>query len=407
MARSPTLWYALELDGDPVGRLSSFSGGDATADVVVEKVGADAIAHKHLADVRYEDICLTCGADMAPTFYDWLQQTLDSNVSRKNGAIVAYDYSGKEASRLNFFNALVSEVGFPALDVGLNDAAKLTIKLSPEYTREDTTGKSTARGMSSKPTRWVVSNFRLTIDGKPYPHVAQIEAIALSLAITSNPVGTVRDYAREPAYLIVPDLVITSADVANDTATAALRNWFYSFVVQGSNGQDQEKSGKLEYLTSDLKTVLFTLDLRQLGVYRLVRPNDESPDAIPKFRAALYCEQMQFSYGDSSAVTVGTSSTSSVPSGGPSLGVLSQQPGGATLVAAGPGTTVGQGVRPSASGQPRVAVLTNPPPALRILTPANGPRNLLPLQDRPIVPSPQPNTSLVFRRLEAGPDLVS
>lgn len=31
--------------------------------------------------------------------------------------------------------ALITEIGFPALDAGSKDAAKLTIKLAPEYTR--------------------------------------------------------------------------------------------------------------------------------------------------------------------------------------------------------------------------------------------------------------------------------
>jgi len=43
--------------------------------VVVEEVGKDGIARKHLGAVKYEDIRFTCGADMADSFYDWLQQT--------------------------------------------------------------------------------------------------------------------------------------------------------------------------------------------------------------------------------------------------------------------------------------------------------------------------------------------
>lgn len=35
----------------------------------------------------------------------------------------------------DFVNALITQIGFPALDAAGKDAAKLTIKFSPEYTR--------------------------------------------------------------------------------------------------------------------------------------------------------------------------------------------------------------------------------------------------------------------------------
>src|SRR4029077_7484151 len=85
--------YALELTGTPVGFVDSVEGGYATADVVVEKVGPDGIAHKHLGAPKYEDIAITCGAVMSDSFYKWLQGTLDGTFTRQNGAIVAYDFN--------------------------------------------------------------------------------------------------------------------------------------------------------------------------------------------------------------------------------------------------------------------------------------------------------------------------
>src|SRR5689334_21510855 len=101
--------YGLELDGNAVGMILSFEGGNATADVVVDKPGPDGIARKHLASVKYEDIRIACGAAMADSLYDWLQQSLTGSGLRRNGAVVAYGFDGKEVSRLSFFNALVTE----------------------------------------------------------------------------------------------------------------------------------------------------------------------------------------------------------------------------------------------------------------------------------------------------------
>ena len=117
------------------GWISSIEGGHATSDVVVEKLGADMIQHKHLAGVKYEDITVNCGTAMSKAFYSWIQASLDRKHARNDGAIITADYDQKEVGRLDFFHALITEVGFPALDAASKDAAKMTVKFAPEYTR--------------------------------------------------------------------------------------------------------------------------------------------------------------------------------------------------------------------------------------------------------------------------------
>ena len=51
-ARQSVENFALDLDGVNVGLVKSADGGTASADVVVEKLGPDGIAHKHLAGVK-------------------------------------------------------------------------------------------------------------------------------------------------------------------------------------------------------------------------------------------------------------------------------------------------------------------------------------------------------------------
>ena len=144
--------FGLELEGVFVGRILSFAGGDAAADVVVEKAGADGVARKHLGAVGYEDISITCDANMADGFSDWLQQAFGRDVSTKNGAVVTYGANLNEVARLSFFNALVTEVGFPPLDGSAQDAAKLIVKITPERratipeTRSSCRPQRTAKG---------------------------------------------------------------------------------------------------------------------------------------------------------------------------------------------------------------------------------------------------------------------
>ena len=132
--------YSLELDGLLCGFVESVEGGYATSDVVVEKIGPDRIVHKHIAGVKYEDISMTCGAGMSKGFYESIKTNIDRKFTRYDGAIVEYDYNYKERSRLSFFHALVTVIGFPALDASSKDAAKMSIKLTPEYTHMQTGG---------------------------------------------------------------------------------------------------------------------------------------------------------------------------------------------------------------------------------------------------------------------------
>src|SRR5437868_2986400 len=69
--------FALELDGVHAGWIFSAEGGQAVADVVTEKVGPDGIAHKHIANFKYDDIAITCGAGMSKAFFDWIQASFD------------------------------------------------------------------------------------------------------------------------------------------------------------------------------------------------------------------------------------------------------------------------------------------------------------------------------------------
>ncbi len=125
--------YGIELDGVVAGWVWSVEGGHATSDVVVEKLGCDHIQKKHIAGVKYEDITVSCGTGMSREFYNWIKASFDHNYQRKNGAVITADYNYKEYTRLSFFHALITEIGFPALDAASKDAAKMTVKFAGSH----------------------------------------------------------------------------------------------------------------------------------------------------------------------------------------------------------------------------------------------------------------------------------
>ena len=382
--------YTLELNGASMGFIGSFEGGNATSDVVIESPGSDGIAHKHLAGVKYEDIVLTCDATMSQPFYDWLAAALKGNVSYQNGAVVAYDYRLVEVRRLNFFNTLVSEVGFPALDASSKDAATLRVKLTPEYTRRDTSnaGKAAATQPRAQKSTWLPSNFRLNIDGLDCTRVNRIEAITITRPALQNAIGELRETQKTPSYVQVPNLVLTLADNSN---AAGFYNWHQSFVIEGNNGQNQEKNGTLQLLAANLKDAFFTLQFKNLGIFRL-DPIQVSGDAIARVQAEMYCDQILLTTGAIGQATTtaqtGTSSTQTTP-----------PPNGGQPAVAATGIQIHAAPKTRALSAPTLPVQVSAGSA----TASQGPRNLAPLQRQPVIPR---SPTLRFRNLSSTAEIT-
>ncbi|HWI60491.1 MAG TPA: phage tail protein [Symbiobacteriaceae bacterium] len=288
--------YALELDGVVVGWVTAVEGGGAAGEVVTEKMGPDYLAKKHIGAVKYEEISFKAGAGMSKAFYQWMQSTVNGRYTRKSGAIIAADYNNRELQRLTFVNAIITEIGMPALDAASKDAASFTIKIAPEMTRRTVSAGTSIRFPidASKQKKWLPANFRLRIDGleAASSRVNKIEALTIKQKVTEHAVGDGRDYEQEPTSLEIPNLVITFPESHADE----VYKWHEAFVIRGESGQDKEKGGTLEFLSQDLKEVLFTLEFRQLGIFKLTPDKVEAGgEQIRRVKAEMYCEEMVFS----------------------------------------------------------------------------------------------------------------
>jgi hypothetical protein len=285
--------FLVQLDGTSVGFADSVEGGDVYSDVVEEKVAADGVVHKHLAGVKYEDLTLTVGANMAPAFYDWIAATLDHKHERKDGTVSFQDYTGAEKERITWQHGLITEIGFPALDGASKDAGHMTVKFAPEVTRHAKgSGKIEPVAIGSKQKKWPVNNFRLSIDGVDCTRVQKVGALTVVQA-AADAIGDARDVDKQQPTLHVPNLVLTLAEAHADDFVA----WHQDFVVNGNNGAGDEKTGTLEFLSTNSQDVLFTLALRGLGIFRLTRlQSADGTSGIASVEVQIYCEELKFSY---------------------------------------------------------------------------------------------------------------
>ena len=287
--------YAIDIGGVTAGWCMSAEGGTATSDVVTEKLGPDHIAHKHLAGVKYDDITINCNAGMAKNFFEWLKASFDYKHVRKDGAIHSCNYDNEIMETMDFFHALITEIGFPACDAASKDAAKLVVKMAPETTRKKKgSGKAELKIDAKKAKMWTARNFKLEIAGLDCSHVNKVEALTCKQKVIEHAVGEQRDYQKEAANLEFPNLVVT---LSKHTAEA-WDKWHEDFVIKGNNEQQHEKTGALHFLSENLQTTLFSLDFFGLGVFKNTGDKQESGgENIRRAKYEMYCEHIQFKPG--------------------------------------------------------------------------------------------------------------
>jgi phage tail-like protein len=276
--------FALSLDGSEELDLLRSADGGAAAGQVVEEVQPDGVVRKHLGGVKYEDITLTLGMSMTKAMYDWINASMTNKQVRKNGAIIAADYDYTERSRLEFKNALITEVGFPALDASSKEPSYMEVKFQPESTaRVAGSGRKIDPKVQKK---WLPANFRLSIEGleEPTRRVNKVESFSIKM----------KAVAGGRPELEMGDLSFTCPEAF----AKPLYDWHEDFVIKGNNGQDKELGGSIDYLGTDLREVLFTVKFQNLGIFKVSPEKAEAgSENLRRVKAEMYCETMELSPG--------------------------------------------------------------------------------------------------------------
>lgn len=284
--------YALELDGAIAGFLTGFSGGSAVGDVMKEKPDKDFVQQKRLVGYRVEPITIEAAPSMSKSFYEWIKSSIEPRPRflRKNGAIVELDSGYRELGRRIFTNALITEVEFPGCDASSKDSAGIAVTFSPEKVMLSP-AKGGAFKHDPKKEKWVRSTFNLQIQGleSGLKRTAKIEPIEVKIATAPAAVGAERLSSVQPMAIEVPNLVIT----IDASGVAPFYAWHEDFVIRGNNSKERERTGVLNYLSSDMKSVLFTLNFFNLGILKVApeaAPTTGLQETMRRYKAEMYCE---------------------------------------------------------------------------------------------------------------------
>lgn len=281
--------YALEIDGVPSGMLRSFSGGQASADVVRDEAGADCFVRKSLAPgVNYADLVFSVAGIPGPEVMSWVYEALSCNAGGRSGAIVSLDLSNKQVRRLEFKNAVITEVTLPPLDAAEAKAAfGLTLRCRADATQIQPGSRETFPLPKPSALKGSTGNFRVTFDGGLEKTL--VDRVG-SLIFKRKEIRAELDNA--PLGLLGPVDVADFEMEVLENNSEALYEWHQRFVVEGKNGSEGERNATIDLLAPNLKSTLGTIQLSGLGIYSLEPPSgDSGKEARAHVIARLYCQE--------------------------------------------------------------------------------------------------------------------
>jgi hypothetical protein len=281
--------FALEIEGKPVGFVSSVRGGEAFAQVIAT-ADPSGVVEKRPGDVEYAPLVLEVDTSLGAAFFDRVADFLHGSQKPISGVISYLDQRLVERARLEWTDGLITEVAFPAAEAGSKDPAQLRVTIQPESTRRragSDSGKPDR--LPGKQKRWLASNFRFSISGleNETKRVNRVESLVLRRSVTGTPKALVA------GSLDVADVVFTVAA----SEAGSFYDWFEDFVVRGNNSRGSERNGSLVFLDQTLTDELIGVAMQGLGILRVTEERGEArgPEAIARVSVQLYCEGMELS----------------------------------------------------------------------------------------------------------------
>ncbi len=277
--------------------LESSEGGNAIASVVLEPPDGAPTRRKRTGAIRYEDLRLQVGlAGMAPPLAAWVNNTMLKGPIRKSGALVYYDVNVQEMKRLEFHDAVLSEISLSESDgAAAGKPALITLGLAPSSTRLVGPGGSpvTFHPAASKVPQ--ANLFRLSIQGLEAACRRVQKVSAISAKRTQSSAGG--EVKAEDLSLTPLDCGLITITI-NETDAAPFYTWFADFALKGNNGRDGERPGRIEWVGANMAGIV-TAELGNLGIVRYA-PGAQRLGATattPPTEIDMYCEGWSLRYG--------------------------------------------------------------------------------------------------------------
>jgi hypothetical protein len=289
MPTNGTISVALDLNG-VMTDVRSFEGGDARADLATRTVGTD-LTDTLVSNYGYDDIVIKVGLDVAPPLALWIKESLTNPNAMRSGAFSFSDSLRGEWKRLEFLNAFITEIALPDCDASVAQQPLMTIRLAPEATRW-AAGSGQPTISSAKALR-LNGNFRLDIGplSSAMKFVSKIQGVGIKRKVTSENPGIYGRAVKHPAQTETTRITLWLPE----HRAAVFYSWFDAFVVKRT--ATGELTGVLEWLATDMQTVVASAQLQNLGIVQYApEPVLAGTNNVPQVMVEMYFERLSLSW---------------------------------------------------------------------------------------------------------------
>lgn len=294
--------FALELDSknNIVGLIRSVDGGGVKSEIMTYQSGTSFEQWRQIGKPKYEDLKLEFGMSMSDQFYGWIESFFSGDVMRKNGAIVAADFSYQERARREFQDALISEITFPKLDGSDKNPCFMTATVVPETLRFAPGGnnKLDPKFGTEAPKLWTGANFRFQIDSfaDACKRVTKIDSFTIKQQIHEYHAGNLRDPMRVPGLLEFPNITFYVPE-------ADAKPFIDHYTKYGIGGETQipaRLTGSIVCLDPTLNDgkPLCTVTLSGIDIANIApEKQDSTSEEIKLVKVEITIENMKLKYG--------------------------------------------------------------------------------------------------------------
>jgi phage tail-like protein len=130
----PSSNFRVEIDGIGAFDFLEVTGIEASVAIIDYREGGDPASapQKLPGEARFTTLTLKRGLTADLSLWNWMRQTLEGNVSRRNISIVLLNAGNEDVMRFNFINAWPAKWEGPALKGDANEIAIETLEIAHE-----------------------------------------------------------------------------------------------------------------------------------------------------------------------------------------------------------------------------------------------------------------------------------
>lgn len=284
--------FAVTIGDSAPGYCRKVDLGKLSNEIITHNLGGTIIQKKHAGKMKHDPITLEVGVGMGKALYEWIKNSFNGKHERMNGEVLIANHDYQVMRRMEFVNALVTEVSIPACDGAGKDPMYFTVKFQPETVRySDGSGNIGSVKVGEKQKMWLSNNFRFDAAGLPTKHLRKVDSIKWTQKVQEHAVGEFIESQYEGTAAECGDIKMTLATTDYKQYYDLARSWFF----EGKKTEADERAMALEILAQDAKEVVGTIGFKNCGLKEFTfAALEANKDAISTFDVTWYTEQYTF-----------------------------------------------------------------------------------------------------------------